>query len=141
MAAVALDTMVVSALLHPSRSHPAAEDYRRRIAGRPIVISFVVVTELRYGALKAGWGELRTRALERDLSRLVIVQPDDDLMRRCAELRNGCERTGRPLGQKVHEADRWVAAIALYLDIELVSDDAVFRDVAQLAVVGPVGSE
>ena len=45
----------MSALLHPSRSHPAAEEYRRRVAGRPIVISFVVVTELRYGALKAGW--------------------------------------------------------------------------------------
>lgn len=73
MAAVALDTMVVSALLHPSRSHPAAEEYRKRVAGRPIVISFVVVTELRYGALKAGWGELRSRALERDLSRFAAA--------------------------------------------------------------------
>ena len=68
----------MSALLHPSRSHPAAEEYRRRVAGRPIVISFVVVTELRYGALKAGWGELRTRGLERDLSRFAIAQPDED---------------------------------------------------------------
>jgi predicted nucleic acid-binding protein len=54
--AVALDTMVVSALLHPSRSHPGAEEYRRRVAGSPIVISFVVVTELRYGALQAWVG-------------------------------------------------------------------------------------
>lgn len=136
MAAVALDTMVVSALLHPSRSHPAAEEYRKRVAGRPIVISFVVVTELRYGALKAGWGELRSRALERDLSRFAIVQPDDGLMRRCAELRNTCERAGHPLGQKIHEADRWVAATALYLDIDLVSEDLVFDGVPGLRVVG-----
>ena len=68
----------MSALLHPSRSHPAAEEYRRRVAGRPIVISFVVVTELRYGALKAGWAELRIRGLERDLSRFAIAQPDED---------------------------------------------------------------
>ncbi len=136
MAAVALDTMVVSALLHPSRSHPAAEEYRRRVAGRPIVISFVVVTELRYGALKAGWGELRARALERDLSRFAIVQPDDGLMRRCAELRDTCERAAHPLGQKIHEADRWVAATALYLDIELISSDAVFSGVPGLRVLG-----
>ena len=128
--------MVLSALLHPSRSHPAAEEYRKRVAGRPIVISFVVVTELRYGALKAGWGELRSRALERDLSRFAIVQPDDGLMRRCAELRNECERAGHPLGQKIHEADRWVAATALYLDIDLVTDDLVFAGVRGIRLLG-----
>ena len=135
-AAVVLDTMVLSALLHPSRAHPAAADYRDRIAGRPVVVSFVVVTELRYGALKAGWGELRRRALERDLGRFVVVQPDDGLMQRCAELRHESERAGHPLGQKVHEADRWIAATALYLNLDLVSDDGVFNGVPGLSVVG-----
>ncbi len=87
--------MVLSALLHPSRSHPAARGYRRRIARRPIVISFVVLTELCCGALKSGWGELRGRAPE-----------------------------------------RWVAATALYLDIDLVCDGSVVADVAGLHVVG-----
>ena len=41
------------------------------------MVAFVTVTELRYGALKAGWGEFRRRGLERDLSRLTVVQPDD----------------------------------------------------------------
>jgi predicted nucleic acid-binding protein len=65
---VTLDTMVVSALLHPARAHPAAADYRARVAGRPIVVSFVVVTELRYGALKAGWGQklIAARAVKRN---------------------------------------------------------------------------
>jgi hypothetical protein len=36
MAAVAFDTMVLSALLHPSQSHPAAEEYRKRLAGRRV---------------------------------------------------------------------------------------------------------
>ena len=133
--AVALDTMVVSALLHPTRAHPAAADYRARIAGRATVVSFVVVTELRYGALRAGWGELRRRALERDLGQFLIVQPDDGLMLLCAELRDQCERAGHALGQKIHEADRWVAATALYLAVPLVSDDSVFGDVPSLSVL------
>jgi hypothetical protein len=52
----------------------------------------------------------------------------NELMQVCAELRDGCERAGQALGQKVHEADRWIAATAKRLRVELVSDDAVFRD-------------
>lgn len=57
-AAVVIDTMVVSALINPDRQNPEAVEYRTLIDGRMIVVSFVTVTELRYGALKAGWGEL-----------------------------------------------------------------------------------
>ncbi len=93
---------------------------------------------MRYGALKAGWGELRRRGLERDLTRLVVVQPDDQLMRTCAQVRAECERAGHPLGQKIHEADRWIAATAIRMDIELVSDDAVFAGVEGLVLAeGP----
>jgi predicted nucleic acid-binding protein len=89
-----------------------AAEYRRLIDGRSVVISFVTVTEVRYGALKANWGELRRRELERTPSKLVAVQPDHSLMTRCAELRDRCERDGVALGQKIHEADRWIAATA-----------------------------
>lgn len=132
--AVVVDTMVISALLNAHRQPAPAAQYRALIAGRPIVVSFVTVTETRYGALKAGWGELRRRGLERDLARLVVVQPDDQLMRTCAELRARCEATGHSLGQKVHEADRWIAATAIRLGVGLVSDDNVFVDVHGLTV-------
>lgn len=99
----------------------------------------MTVTELRYGAIKAGWAELRLRGLERDLARLVIVQPDDEQMRVCADLRSRCERSGHPLGQKVHEADRWIASTAIVLGVELVSDDAIFRDVPGLSVLSRSG--
>ena len=85
--AVVVDTMAVSALVNASREPAPAASYRSLIARRPSVVSFATVTELRYGALKAGWGELRRRGLERDLARFVIVQPDDQLMQACAELR------------------------------------------------------
>lgn len=135
--AVVVDTMVVSSLLNASRSPRPAAAYRSLIGGRPIVVSFVTVTELRYGAIKAEWGELRRRSLERDLARLVIVQPDDETMQECADLRVRCERAGQALGQKVHEADRWIAATAIVLGVDLVSQDAVFRDVPRLTVVSP----
>jgi predicted nucleic acid-binding protein len=122
---------VVNAVRNPD----LAAGYRSLIGGRPVMISFATVTELRYGAVKAGWGELRQRGLEHDLARVVIVQPDDRLMRMCAELRVECERAGLALGQKVHEADRWIAATAMRLGLELISDDGVFENVPGLAVL------
>jgi predicted nucleic acid-binding protein len=98
------------------------------------VVSFATVAALRYDALRAGWGELRRRGLERDLGRFVIVQPEDHLMRTCAELRASRERASHALGQKIHEADRWIAATALRLKTDLVSDDAIFRNVPGLTV-------
>ena len=98
-APVVADTMVVSALLNARRNPDAAAQYRSVIDGRPVVVSFVTVTEMRFGAINAGWGEIRRRSLERALARLVVVQPDDDLMLRCAELRATCWAEGHALGQ------------------------------------------
>lgn len=136
--AVVLDTMAVSALVNATRNLERAATYRSVIGAAPIVVSFMTVTELRYGALRARWGELRRRGLERDLAQFVIAEPDDPLMRVCAELRLTCERLGLGLGHKIHEADRWIAATALRLDVDLVSTDAVFRGVPGLTVRGPV---
>jgi predicted nucleic acid-binding protein len=137
--AVVLDTMAVSAIVNANRDPAAAADYRSLVAGRPIVVSFATVTEMRYGAIKAGWGQLRRRALDRDLARLVVVQPDDEMMGRCAGLRAECEKAGLALGQKIHEADRWIAATALVLGVDLVSQDAVFRSVPGLRVLSRPG--
>lgn len=134
-----VDTMVVSAFVTEGRDPAPAAEFRRLIDGRSVVVSFVTVTEMRYGALKANWGELRRGELERTLSRFVAVQPEDELMTACAGLRDRCERAGLALGQKVHEADRWVAATALHLGVELVSDDAVFENVAGLSVLSRTG--
>lgn len=60
-AAVVVDTMVMSAVVNATRRPNLASAYRSLIGGRPVLISFATVTELRYGAVKAGWGELRQR--------------------------------------------------------------------------------
>ncbi len=40
------------------------------------------------------------------------MQPDDEMITLCAELREACRRIGHPLGSKAHDGDRWIAATA-----------------------------
>lgn len=44
------------------------------------------------------------------------------------------ERSGHPLGQNVHEADRWIVATAVHLGLHVISDDNAFDDVTGLAI-------
>lgn len=130
---VVVDTDVASWLLDP-RPSPHAEE-SRRVTGDPSrVVSFVTVTELRYGALRAGWGELRRRQLERSLGDLDVIQTSELLIDSCASLRAALSRAGHALAQKIHEADRWVAATAVALGLELVAGDGIFEDVPGLDV-------
>ena len=130
---VVIDTDVASWLLDP-RPSPHAEEARRVVADRARVVSFVTVTELRYGALRAGWGELRRRRLERSLAELDVIQTSETLIDRCASLRAEASRAGHALAQKIHEADRWGAATALVLRLELVAGDGIFENVSGLDV-------
>lgn len=130
---VVIDTDIASWLLDP-RPLVHAEEARRVIGDRARVVSFVTVTELRYGALRAGWGELRRRQLERSIGDLEVIQTSGRLISRCAELRAATSRAGHALAQKIHEADRWVAAIAIILGLELVAADGIFENVAGLEV-------
>ena len=132
---VVIDTMVASALVNARFDRGRAAAFRKLIAGRPIIVSFATVTELLFGAVKADWGDLRLRALERDLRGFIVVQPDDALMEQCARLRLACERQGHPLAQKIHEADRWIAATAVAGQLDLVSNDTVFTDTPGLTVL------
>ena len=130
-AGVVVDTMVIS-WLFDERVNPIADRYRALIGASPVVLAFQTVMELRYGALRAGWGELRRRRLERGITELSVVQPDDEMISVCAELRQGCRRLGHPLAGKVHDGDRWIASAAIRLDIPLVSHDAVFAGAPRL---------
>jgi len=73
--------------------------------------------------------------VERDLARISVERPDDEAIRIYASLRAGCERRGRALGQKIHEADRWVAVTALRLRLPLLSNDGVFETVPGLTLL------
>ena len=131
---VVIDTMAMSAIVNSSWNSDRAAQCRAVIAGRNVVLSFATVTELRYGATKADWGDLRRRTLENRIAEVTVIAPDDDMMTACARFRGDCERSGHALGQKLHEADRWIAATALYLELDLISNDKVFENAPGLSL-------
>lgn len=133
-AGVVVDTMVIS-WLFDERPNPVAERYRTLIADTPVLLAFQTVMEQRYGALRAEWGELRRRRLERRIGELTVIQPDDAMIRVCAELRQGCRQVGHPLSSKVHDGDRWIAAAAIRLGLPLVSQDGVFQAAPRLVLL------
>src|SRR5260370_18918805 len=134
LAGVVVDTMVISWLLD-ERPNPLAERYRLLIGAAPVLLAFQTVMEVRYGALRARWGELRRRGLERRLAQLTVVQPDDEMITVCVQLRAECQRTGHALGDKLHDGDRWIAAAAIRLRCPLVSHDGLFQDTPGLTLL------
>ena len=140
---VVVDAGVFGADLSPS-SKPLADLYADVLAGRNILISFITVAELRYGALRAGWGAKRRNELEETIDAAKIVWPGHGLASEYAALRAECVASGHGLAERSNEADRWVAATARYVKVPLVSHDSVFVDapgIDLLTITAPVVSE
>jgi predicted nucleic acid-binding protein len=131
---VVVDTGVFGARLTPA-GHELAFQYRPLLAGRPAVLSYATVAELRFGATLAGWGTRRIRRLDDELAQVPTVWPGPSLTAAYVDLRVWCSRSGHGLAHKDHEADRWIAATARWLDVPLVAHDAIFKDVDGLQLL------
>lgn len=127
---IVIDTDVFSAQL--IKGSALARRYAPLIAGREAFISFQTATEVRFGALVRQWGEKRLLELEAKLSNVEIVHSGPELVTAHARLRADCRAAGHALHQQDHNADRWIAATAIRLDIPLVSNDGIFHDVPGL---------
>ena len=134
MSTVVVDTGVFSASLSRKRKSIAAI-YEKHIAGREIVIAYQTVSEMRFGALVAGWGESRLAELERRIAFAQIAVIDDAMIWTHARLRFACREAGHALSQDAHASDLWIAAVAVHLDIPLVTHDHVFRHAPGLEVI------
>jgi tRNA(fMet)-specific endonuclease VapC len=129
-----IDTTVFGSALTPTTAALAAQ-YDRLIAGCVPFISFVTLAELHFGAQHAGWGPARLQKLEARLNTAEIVWPGPSLVETYVKLRLGCADIGHGLSQKDHEADRWIAATALWLRVPLVAHDSIFKDVPGLTLI------
>ncbi len=132
---IVIDTDVFGADL--VRRSALAERYEPTIVGRPAFISFQTAAELRYGALRRGWGLKRLQDLETRIAAAETVHTGPELILVYAELRTECERIGHALAQREHDADRWVAVTAVRLGLPLVSNDGIFDHVPGLIVEKP----
>jgi len=129
-----VDTNVFGAdLLRPTAT--LAQAYQPFLAGRAVLVSFATVAELRYGARRAGWGEQRLRRLDARIESAQIVWPGPGQVSAYVELRHECASIGHGLSHHDHEADRWIAASALFLGVPVVSHDGIFRGVPGLTLL------
>jgi hypothetical protein len=95
---IVIDTDVYGADLVPGSALAAI--YEPIIVGRPAFISFQTAAELRYGALRRAWGEVRMRKLEARINEAEIVHSGPGLVLTYAQLRVDCERVGHALHQR-----------------------------------------
>ncbi len=101
------------------------------------LLPFTVVAEMRFGAEVAGWGARRRGALERLIEGGMTVPPLDTVVDAYIDLRSWASRNGHGLAAKSHEADRWVAAVALAAALPLASEDSIFDGLPGLRRLTP----
>lgn len=133
-----VDTGVFGARLDSPHRWRLKSSYEPSLADRKAVISFATVAELRFGARRAAWGPRRSIRLETRLAEAETVWVDPKLVQRYVTLRVWCVRNGHGLGQKDHEADRWIAATEMHLGVPLVTHDGIFEGVDGLTVISRV---
>ena len=134
--AVVVDTMVASAWLG-LRDSPRKTRWQSLLEPAAWILPFTVVAEMRFGAEVANWGARRSGVLDRLIARTGVVPPLDDVTDAYVDLRTWAVRSGHGLGAKDHEADRWVAAVAMAAKLPLATEDSIFDGVAGLTRADP----
>jgi|SRR5579862_9830462 len=125
-----VDTNVVSFFLN--RDPIRGPRYQAHTTGRTLYLPFVVVGELWFGAELRRWGPTRRERLERLLRDYVVIDSAPDIVRAWAALRVDAQRHGTPIERQ----DAWVAAVALALDLPLLTHNpAHFRTVPLLRLI------
>ncbi len=122
---ILVDTGVFSASLS-RRRRPRFEAQIGLMAGHQIFLAAVTVSELRYGALVAEWGEARRDRLDESIGATTIVPVSDRFLSTLAEVRFACRRAGHPLHDRAHANDLWIAASAIHIGAPLLTADNVF---------------
>ena len=130
---IVVDTGVFSASIS-RRRRQRFETKIALIAGNQIFLAATTVSELRYGALVAGWSEARRERLEESIQATTVVPVSNKLLTTTAELRFACRRAGHPLHDRTHANDLWIAASAVQINAPLLTGDSVFNDAPGLTL-------
>lgn len=138
VAAVVVDTMIASAWLGV-RDSPRKARWTTLLERSAWVLPFTVVAEMRFGAEVAGWGARRRDVLDRLVAAAGVMPPLREVTDAYVEVRSWCVRNGHGLGAKEHEADRWVAAVAIAASLPLATEDVIFDAVPGLRRAAPDG--
>lgn len=113
-----LDTDVTSFLFNQDRIR--APRYEVHTGGKKLYLPFAAVGEIHFGMEIRQWGPVRRARLGSFLQRFVVVQSDADILQMWAEIRAVSQRRGR----MIERQDAWIAAVALTLNLPLVTHNA-----------------
>ncbi|WP_375502149.1 PIN domain-containing protein [uncultured Jatrophihabitans sp.] len=127
---VVVDTDIFSALyitpeLAERRGRPVAV-WRAALVGARVVISFQTKAEVLAGIRGSSWGESRTTSAMLELDRFPTIPADRSVVDAFATLSAACRRAGHALHDKIHTADRWVAASAVAKQLPLIARDGIY---------------
>lgn len=130
---IVVDTGIFSASIS-RRRRQRFETQIALMAGNQIFLAAITVSELRYGALVAGWSDARRERLEESIEATTVVPVSNKLLTTTAELRFACRRAGHPLHDRSHANDLWIAASAIHISAPLLTADSVFNDTPGLTL-------
>jgi predicted nucleic acid-binding protein len=127
---VVVDTDVASFLFDPDPVR--APRYREHVAGRTTYLPFVVLGELLFRVETRRWAPARRARFNAFLEDFVVVESAPDIAQNWAALRVNAMRSGH----MVERQDAWIAAVAITLDLPLVTHNAAhFREIPGLQLL------
>ena len=116
---ILIDTNVVSYLLLDTEEAPG---YRALIKDSKLGIALISVAEINAGVSAAGWGERRTRNLNRFLDGFIPLYGTAEIALLAAALKARAAKVGRQFTWP----DAWIAATAIWHGLPLVTHDRDF---------------
>jgi hypothetical protein len=100
--------------------------WRSALLGARVVISFQTKAEVLAGIQGSRWSESRIVAGLDELERFPTIPADRSVIEAFATLSIVCRRAGHALHDKIHAADRWVAASAVAKQLPLMAKDGIY---------------
>ena len=125
---VIMDTNIASYLL---RGGTVGWEYLRLLRGYQANVAFVTASELLFGAARKDLGPRRLARLERFLAECPVIPFKPGMERVHARIRAEREEIGKPM----EESDAWIATVAMYHDIPLMTHDGNFVHTRGLRVI------
>jgi predicted nucleic acid-binding protein len=95
---IVVDTNVIISYVFKQDSR--AELYRKDLDNKQLIVSFMIVAELKFWANYRNWGATRIAALEQHLRRMIIYPVDAKLIDKWAQIMAQAEKAGRRMDSK-----------------------------------------
>lgn len=124
-----IDTNILSYTL---KKNPIAHLYTPHLEHAQLLISFQTLAELEVWGRDSQWGKKRWAELNAELEHVTVVYPTE----RTCDFYAKAWVSGKQSGKPILSADAWVAAVALELEIPLVTHNpGDFAGVDELEVI------